>query len=167
MKILHLIRHAKSSWDYPELDDFERPLNKRGKHDIPLIGRQLLKRKVNPDLIISSPALRAATTARGLAEIIKYPLIKIRYVDQIYDSSAYNLLDIIKEQKNKYKVLFLIAHNPGLTSLANLLCDTYVDNIPTCGIYCLKMNITNWSDAQAKCATLNFFDFPKKLKEDT
>ena len=85
MKTLYLVRHAKSSWKYPRLDDFERPLNKRGRKSAPLIGKILKKLKVSPELIISSPANRAAMTARIIADKVKYPLVKIEYNSAIYD----------------------------------------------------------------------------------
>ena len=79
MKTLYLVRHAKSSWKYPNLDDFERPLNKRGRKNAPFMGRILKKLKAVPDLVISSPANRAATTARIIADMIDYPLEKIQF----------------------------------------------------------------------------------------
>ena len=87
MKTLYLARHAKSSWKYPDLDDFERPLNKRGRRNAPFMGKILKNLKVTPDLITSSPANRAAMTARIMADIIKYPLEKIRYSENIYEFS--------------------------------------------------------------------------------
>ena len=87
MKTLYLVRHAKSSWKYPNLDDFERPLNKRGRKSAPFMGKILKKLKVAPDLIISSPANRTAMTARIIADMINYPLEKIRYSESIYEFS--------------------------------------------------------------------------------
>ena len=85
MKTLYLVRHAKSSWKYPNLDDFERPLNKRGRKNAPFMGKVLKELKVSPDLIISSPANRAAMTARIIAGKINYPLENILYSETIYE----------------------------------------------------------------------------------
>lgn len=163
MKTLYLIRHAKSSWKYTELDDFERPLNKRGRRDAPEMGRFLKNNQVMPDLIMSSPALRAATTARVLAEIISYPLNGIQYLNQIYEASMLSIFDTVNCLDDKINSAFLVGHNPALTSLANMLCNTYVDNIPTCGIYCIELDIRIWNDVSEQCAKLKFFDYPKNI----
>ena len=94
MKTLYLVRHAKSSWKYPNLDDFERPLNKRGRRNAPFMGKILKKLKVAPDLVISSPANRAATTARTIAGNIDYPLDKIRYSEIIYSFNENALIHV-------------------------------------------------------------------------
>ena len=97
MKILTLVRHAKSSWKYPGLDDFERPLNKRGQRNAPLMGRILKKLDLKPELILSSPANRASMTARIISDQINYPLEKIRYEESIYATSENELLHVIAE----------------------------------------------------------------------
>ena len=119
MKTLYLIRHAKSSWKHPELTDFERPLNKRGRSDAPKMGRLLEKRKIIPDVFISSPAIRAAMTARIIADKLNYPLSDIQYADQIYEANAQELYDIIAGTDDQYSSAMLVGHNPGMTFLAN------------------------------------------------
>lgn len=163
MKKLYLVRHAKSSWKYPELSDFERPLNQRGKKDAPKMGKWLRTRKIVPDLIISSPAVRASTTAKIFSEILSYPSEQIRYHDQMYGMGVVTLLDIIKKTEESVKRLMLFGHNPEITSLANTLSDTYIDNIPTCGIYALNIKAEKWKDINDKCSRLDFFQFPKNL----
>jgi phosphohistidine phosphatase len=162
MKTLYLVRHAKSSWKYPNLDDFERPLNKRGRKNAPFMGSVLKKLKVAPDLLISSPANRAATTARIIADTIDYPLEKIQYNETIYASSEYDLVQVIQQLDNSVNRVMLVSHNPALTDLANSIGDTAISNIPTCGVFCVNLNISSWAKIGEQRGKLKFFEFPKK-----
>ena len=165
MKTLYLARHAKSSWKYPKLDDFERPLNKRGRKSAPFMGGILHKLKVSPDLIISSPANRAATTARIMAAKIEYPLENIQYSESIYEFSESALIRVVKHIDDAVKKAMVVGHNPGLNGLANYLGDYPVSNIPTAGIYCLDLDIASWSNIRENCGKLKFFEYPKKHTE--
>jgi len=138
MKTLYLARHAKSSWKHPELSDIERPLNKRGKRDAPYIGNILKEKGVNPDILLSSPAVRARKTAATIAEIIDYPNSKILIDENIYESSSNELVNIIQgfddkydSVMNKYDSVMMFGHNPGFTMLNNYLTESFIDNIPT------------------------------------
>jgi phosphohistidine phosphatase len=162
MKTLYLLRHAKSSWKHPELDDFERPLNKRGKHDVPVMGQLLQSKKIIPDLILSSPANRAAMTARIIAENLSLPSHRITYDDLIYESSSETLFDVVRTINPIVVSAILVGHNPGITTFANLIADHRVGNIPTCGIYGVELNIASWQEISDKCATFKFFEYPKK-----
>ena len=160
MKTLYLVRHAKSSWKYPELDDFERPLNRRGRAGLESMGEFLKEVKAAPDLIISSPATRAATTARIIAYKIHYPLEKILYSEYIYLSDEDVLLNFIQDIDNDVKEAMLIGHNPALTDLANYISKQQIGNIPTCGIFCVEFNISSWRKISEQCGILKFFEFP-------
>ena len=162
MKTIYLVRHAKSSWKYPNLDDFERPLNKRGRKNAPFMGTILKKLKVAPDLILSSPANRASMTARVIADKIGYPLENIYYSESIYEFSANALIDVIVELDNVVNKAMLVGHNPALTELANYIGDTPISNIPTSGIFCAELNIPSWAKISDRCGKLNFFEYPKK-----
>jgi phosphohistidine phosphatase len=162
MKTLYLVRHAKSSWKYPDLDDFERPLNKRGRKNAPFMGKLLKKLKVTPEFIISSPANRAATTARILAAKINYPLENIRYNETLYEFSEGALIQVVKHIDDGVAKAMVVGHNPGLNGLANYLGDQSISNIPTAGIYCLYLNIASWTKIRENCGKLKFFEFPKK-----
>ena len=162
MKTLYLVRHAKSSWKYPELDDFERPLNKRGSQSAPLMGKILKKLKVAPDLVMSSPATRAAMTARIIAGKINYPLEEIQYTESIYEFSEDKLINVIEQIDDAVKKAMLVGHNPGLTDLANYISDHPVSNIPTCGVFCVHLDIASWAEIDEHCGKLEFFEFPKR-----
>jgi phosphohistidine phosphatase len=162
MKTLYLVRHAKSSWKYPNLDDFERPLNKRGRKSAPFMGKILKKLKVAPDFIISSPANRAAMTARIIADMINYPLEKIRYSESIYEFSEDALIHVVKDIDAAVKKVMVVGHNPALNGLANYIGDQPISNIPTCGVYCVELDVTSWAKIGEHCGKLKFFEFPKK-----
>ncbi len=161
MKILYIIRHAKSSWKNLDLDDFDRPLNKRGKHDAPMMGKRLRKKKIMPDLILSSPAKRAKMTVKSIAKKVHYDK-KIVFEKSIYEADEHILQSIVKTIDDKYNITFLIGHNPGL----NDLIESYVsfdENLPTCGVVCIRFTCKHWSDTNSKNATLSFVDYPKRL----
>ncbi len=161
MKKLFIIRHAKSSWKDYTLDDFDRPLNKRGLSNAPLMGSYLKGRDIVPDIILSSPALRAKTTAKIIANTVKYDK-KIIYRDNIYEAHSTTLHSILNSLDNKYTIVFLVGHNPGL----NLLVDSYVgfnENIPTCGVVELEIKCDKWKNISAKNIKLLSFKYPKGL----
>jgi len=166
MKALCLLRHAKSSWKYPELQDFERPLSRRGNRDAPLMGSILNKRKFYPDLILSSPATRAAVTARIIAEMLRQPEDKISFSNLLYATTPETIINVIQSIENRVEKLLLVGHNPELTSLANILADHTISNIPTCGIYCMELEISSWSKLSEKCGRFIFFEHPKKFYSD-
>jgi len=162
MKEICLVRHAKSSWKYPKLDDFERPLNKRGRKNAPFMGKIVRRLGFSPDLIISSPASRAAMTARLLAFEIDYPLEGIQYLAQVYNAVEMDLIDIIRRMDDRLTKVMLIGHNPSLTNLANTISDCSISNIPTSGVFCIAFNMTSWSGINKEPGKLNYFEFPKK-----
>lgn len=164
MKKLYMIRHAKSSWKDMTLEDFERPLNKRGEKNAPEMGDRLKAKKVKPDLILSSPALRAKTTAEIIAKRVKYK-DKVVFNEDIYEASAKRLHGILKKIKDEYDTVFLIGHNPGLNMLAEKYVDFY-ENIPTCGIVEIEFDCERWISIDEENASLISFDYPKQVSNE-
>jgi phosphohistidine phosphatase len=162
MKKLFLVRHAKSSWDYSELSDFERPLNQRGKRDSPFMAKLLSQQGVNPDLIISSPANRAITTAKYFCDPLDYKFQNLQIEPELYEATGNEILDIIADCDNKHKSLMLFSHNPGLTDLADQLSDKPIENIPTCGVVAFSLNINKWDEINKNNSKVIFFEYPKK-----
>ncbi len=161
MKKLILMRHAKSSWDDSAINDFERPLNTRGKHDAPEMGKRLAKLKILPELMVSSPAKRARKTAKVVAKEIGYPKDKIVLRQEIYEAGTSDLLEVIRKFDNSHSQVMMFGHNPGFTSLANLISDCRIDNIPTCGVFCVEFPVADWSEITPGCGAMVFFDYPK------
>ncbi|MEM8567594.1 MAG: histidine phosphatase family protein [Bacteroidota bacterium] len=164
MKTIYLVRHAKSSWNYPELTDHDRPLNKRGKKDAPEMGRRLREKEVLPDLMISSTALRAITTCKAIAELIGYPKSNIIGDRNVFHSGSGTLLQIVKSVNDMSQSLMLFGHNPGFTDFANRLANTDIWNIPTCGVFACEFSADHWSDIDFGKGSLLFYDYPKKGK---
>ena len=160
MKKLFIIRHAKSSWKDLSLKDFDRPLNKRGKSNVPMMGKKLLEKGILPDLIISSPALRALTTAKKLAKDIGYDE-KILYNKDIYEADEETLHLMLINVDDINDTIFLIGHNPDLNCLAEKYVD-FDENIPTLGIVEIEFHCDSWKKISSKNAFLISFDYPKR-----
>ena len=118
LKTVYIVRHAKSSQHSTELTDKERPLNGRGERDAPFMGNLLRSMGVNPDLVVTSPAARARTTARLLAEKLAYPREKIRVNAELYAGDEEEILRLVQSTDNAVNQLMLVGHNPTLTILA-------------------------------------------------
>ncbi len=162
MKRLYLIRHAKSSWKDSSIADFDRTLNKRGKMNAPFMGRQLKEYGVKADLVISSPANRALKTATLIAREIDFPKKKIAIDDSIYEADLSALVATIKGMDDALNNVILVGHNPAFTQLAEYLTNKPIDNIPTCGVFCVDFNIKSWKKVSKGKGVLFFFDYPKK-----
>ena len=163
MPVLYLIRHAKSSWKQPELEDSKRPLNNRGERDANEMARRLKLQNILPDFIISSPALRARKTAEIIGSELEYKENEIKYDWELFHASTNTLLNILKKVSPRFRVVFLIGHNPGLTYMANSLGNLEIMNIPTTGIVVLEFNEL-WSEIEFGSGKLLSFDYPKKVK---
>jgi len=162
MRRITLLRHAKSDWGNPALDDFDRPLNPRGTRNLGLIGGRLKSNGVRPSLILSSDAVRAINTARAIALEIGYPREFVQQEHELYLASPTTILEILVREGRDYSDVMIVGHNPGLTELANYICTTQIDNIPTCGVIAIDTDINDWADLAGTQNTLNFFDYPKK-----
>jgi len=162
MKTLTLVRHAKSSWKDRGLSDRERPLNKRGEHDAPLMGQYVAEAGVRPSQIISSPAVRAWTTARIFAGELGYPVEFLQREDGLYLASLDNLLDVVATQDAGFNNLMLFAHNPGLTDFANYLVPGLTNNLPTSGAVSVNLDTDDWMLYDRPKTDLVFYDYPKK-----
>jgi phosphohistidine phosphatase len=162
MRILTLVRHAKSSRDYPELSDFERPLNPRGRREAPLVAASLRKADVKPDLLVSSPATRAITTARIFAEELNLALDEILLNPHIYEASAWTLLHIVRGLPPDYEDVMLFGHNPGLSNFAHdLVEDCPFDELPTCGAVRIELPARGWSRIQPGSGKILRYETPK------
>ena len=161
MKTLFLIRHAKSSWGDTALPDEDRPLNDRGRRDAPKMGERLAKRDVKPDLILSSPAMRALETAEIIAKKLDYRRKDIVVDGRLYAVGADELLDVIHKLGDKLERVMLFGHNPGLTELAHRL-SSKIAHMPTCAVAEFTFDAKSWSKiGKVKLAKVAF-DYPKR-----
>lgn len=164
MKSLLIVRHAKSSWDVTSLDDIDRPLNDRGKHDAPEMAKRLLKEKIKIDAFISSPAKRAKKTAQLFIQEFKRNKDEIIYIDQLYNAHTADFYKVLTSIDEAWNAVAVFSHNPGITDFANSLTSVQVDNIPTCGIFAVKADIERWEDFEKASKEFWFFNYPKLSK---
>ena len=162
-KLLLILRHAKSSWEFEELSDHDRPLNNRGRRDAPLMGRKLLKEQLVPQIIISSSAVRAHSTARKVAKACGYE-DEILIDPVLYGSGYSDYLNVLINQEDKHDIIMLVGHNPISEQLVEVLTGEIV-TMPTCAIACISLPITSWKQiiAKTKGQLLNLWR-PKELK---
>ena len=162
MKSLTIVRHAKSSWKDRGLSDRERPLNKRGNRDAPMMGKRVADAGIRQSQIISSPAVRAWTTARVFAKELGYPAEFLQREDGLYLASLDNLLDVIATQDNGFNNLMLFGHNPGLTDFVNYLVPGLTNNLPTSGVVSVNLEVDDWMLYDRPKTELILHDYPKK-----
>ncbi|WP_316738965.1 SixA phosphatase family protein [Pedobacter aquatilis] len=162
-KQLLLVRHGKSDWGNPELKDFDRPLNKRGKENAPEMADRLINRGFKFDAIVSSPAKRAKSTAKFFAEA--YKTDNINYEESIYEASSATLLKVINGFNDDAETVIMFGHNPGFTDLANDLSDADIYNIPTAGMVLISFPFVSWKMISKGTGDLVFFDYPKNSDE--
>lgn len=163
MRTLFLVRHAKSSWDNPGLRDFDRPLNDRGLHDAPRMGKLLYQIGIRPDLLVSSPAKRALTTAQFFARAFDIPETDIVCNEQIYEAAPSQILRIISGLPDTAETVFLFGHNPTFTDVANHFSAGYVDNLPTCGVIQIVSTAARWAEVYEANARIKAHFFPKEV----
>ena len=165
MKTLLLMRHAKSSWKESNIPDHDRPLNRRGKHDAPLMGKLLRDQKMNLDLIISSTALRAETTASLIAKAIRYKG-KIILDKSIYNAEPMDLLTLLSNSSDEYNSILLVGHNPTMEETVQMITNSPELTMATSAIAHLTLSIDTWTDLKEKqtfSSKLENFWTPKEL----
>lgn len=163
MRELTLVRHAKSSWKDAGQQDFDRPLNKRGERDAPAMGRRLLAWPSRPTLVVASPARRAEQTLEALVAEWQPPPAVV-WEPELYLASAERLLDAVRALDPAHAHAALLGHNPGLSDFAHRFSDTRIDDLPTCGVLRLRLEVAEWRDARWGCAALEDFVTPKSRR---
>jgi phosphohistidine phosphatase len=143
MKTLLILRHAKSSWKFPDLTDHDRPLNRRGKRDAPRMGRTLRERELVPDLVISSTATRAMDTASAVAKQSGYKGKRIKF-ESLYAAEPTAYLAVLRELADNYQRVLIVGHNPGIEELIEMLTGE-IHIIPTCTLAQIEFDIEKWS----------------------
>jgi phosphohistidine phosphatase len=171
MKRLIVLRHAKSSWDEPNLDDFDRPLNARGWKAARRMGTELKRRDMQFDLALASPALRVRETLNGLADgygVFDFP---IQFESGIYGAGAAALLDLVRTLPDGAGQCLLVGHNPGLQRLIlelavndkNGLRDCVADRCPTAALAVIELAAQHWEDVAPGRGKLVELILPKEL----
>jgi phosphohistidine phosphatase len=146
MKTLLILRHAKSSWKDPDLPDQDRPLNKRGKHDAPRMGKLLKDEDLIPDLIISSTAARAKKTAELVAKTCKYKGEEISLNQSLYGAQPSDYLKILEGLSDKHKAVLVVGHSPSVEETVEVLTGSPDVIMPTCALAHISLPIQNWAE---------------------
>jgi len=144
MKTLLLMRHAKSSWKHEDITDHERPLNKRGKKDAPLMGKLIFEKELMPQLILSSSALRARLTVNAIIESANHQG-EVEFLDDFYMAEPAVYLEKLRSLPDDLERVMIVGHNPGLEGLLQILSQQ-VESLPTCAIAYLILPIKDWSE---------------------
>jgi len=142
-------------------NDFDRPLNDRGQRDAPVMAKRLLDKGVQIDAFVSSTANRALTTAGYFAEAYQSSKKDIMGFRQLYHAHASAFYEVIGKLEDKITTAAVFSHNPGITEFINSLTTTKIDDMPTCGIFAVKVDIADWKEFQSAKKTFWFFDYPK------
>ena len=161
MLTLFLVRHAKSEWANDYLKDVDRPLNERGYRDAQQMSESLLSKKFLPELIITSPAIRATSTALIFSRTLRYGPVGIRFEEKLYESSVKEYIDVVSNLDASKTSVMLFGHNPTITGLSNSLTSPFADNIPTCGVVGIRFKTKQWMDVPSTTGELFLYDFPK------
>ena len=171
MKTILILRHGKSDWGTPGLDDFERPLAKRGLNDAPLMGELLAQFDAVPEVILASPARRAKETTELVAKACGYRR-PIQWENSFYGGDSEAMLAALQRLPATVGRVMLVGHNPTLEeTIADLLCvaevgwsDSLPIRLPTAGLVCLDVDVVDWVDLEPGGATLRWFVIPKLVK---
>lgn len=161
MKTVFLLRHAKSSWDDPSLDDHDRPLASRGLKDAPRMGKAFRKREIPPDRLLCSTALRARQTAdlfREEARIWDLPVVERR----LYGASVSDVLEIVQELPDETKRVMLVGHNPTFEDVIQVLTRS-IHPMPTAALACVDFEVERWKQALPGTGRLRWLLTPKKV----
>lgn len=162
-KTLIVVRHAKSSWDKGVASDFDRPLNDRGKRDAPEIAQLIYSKGHDIDAFVSSPALRALSTAKLFCDAWKFAREKIILIPELYHAAPKTLFDTVEKLDDRFNTVALFSHNPGITEFVNQLMDGMnMDNMPTCGAFAVTAPIEHWRDFRKAGKSFLFFYYPHR-----
>jgi phosphohistidine phosphatase len=163
MKILYLMRHAKSSWKDSELEDHQRPLNKRGKRNVPIMGKRLKARSVHLDRIVTSNARRALDTAIPIGNLLGLNSSDIRQEPLLYLASQKQIMELVRGFKANWRQVMIVGHNPGMHDVANFFYTPPISKLPTAGIVTLGFEIDKWHEIGRRRLIFSDFDYPKRV----
>jgi phosphohistidine phosphatase len=170
MKCLTVLRHAKSSWDDPRLDDFDRPLNDRGWKAVRRMGRALKHRDMRFDFVLASPAARVRETLDGLKENVDVDL-EIRFEPRMDGAGEEMLLQILREIPESVHAALIVGHNPGLQRLVvelthddpKQLRDRVARKLPTAALAQIELPARRWVEVEPGSGEIVELIVPKEL----
>ncbi|MDC0177687.1 histidine phosphatase family protein [Polaribacter sp.] len=162
MKILYIVRHAKSSWEYEGIEDIDRPLKRRGIKDAHLMSKFLSKEIDRPDVFVSSSANRALHTALIFCENFEYPLSNIKIKRQLYSFSDGYLVKTVNALDDGFNSAIIFSHDHGINSFVNKFGNKPISHVTTCGVIGIQFDDKHWKNI--KKGKTFMIDFPKNHK---
>ncbi len=159
MKHLYLIRHGEAE-DKGTRPDFDRNLTDNGRDEVSKTALEMIEQKIQPALIISSPANRALQTATIVAETIGYPVKEILEEKDIYYTEVYKLIELLHEQDDQFESILLAGHNPSISQLAGMLAHDSQEFLPTGGLVVFEMESGTWNNLEKSKTRLLLSIFP-------
>lgn len=164
MKQVMLVRHAHAHGLEPGVEDFERRLDRRGRHEAEAMARRARELGLAPDHLIASPADRAIATAREFAKALDFPLPRIRHDDRVYLAEPERLVAILRAAPPDAERVMLVGHNPGISELARWLTGEDVGQLPTAALYVATAELDRWADLEHGCCERLCLDHPRRAE---
>ena len=162
-KTLFLLRHARAAEKTAEQQDLQRELNSVGLQNSTRMGINFEKNNVHFDIIITSPAVRAKTTASLVAEQIRYDTNKIHVNEEVYEASPRTLLQVVNQLKNEWNTVLIVGHNPSITYVSEYLTNDEIGNITTCGVVKIAFDMDSWEQVSEGTGKLVSYEYPDSL----
>jgi phosphohistidine phosphatase len=160
MKTVILVRHGKAGWSHPEQDDMDRPLLPRGEKESMQMAEVFSDLDIEVHMLLSSPALRAQSTAKRFADQLALP---VETDERLYDGTDSELLDVIQETDEEFSSILLVGHNPGLSDLLRDLLDAGSENLSSASVAVLDFDVAEWEDIHSGGGTLVYLLSPRAL----
>jgi len=165
-KTIYVVRHAKSSWADLTMTDKDRPLNKRGQRDAPIMASYCALHGYKPDRMITSTAVRASTTASHFAEVLEIDPVHYMAYDSLYHAPAQTYIETCYQLGDEVSSVMLFGHNPGITYLANEVATDFIDNVPTCGVLVIDYSGDSWQSIDVNQCSLRTMITPKSIANE-
>jgi phosphohistidine phosphatase len=162
MKIICLVRHARATWPNAAMADFERPLANRGHAEAESMSQHLLRQRITPDLLVSSPARRALETAEIFADATGFNRNAIVRKIELYEGGVESLSGVIRSLEEENSCVLLFGHNPTISALVRWLTGHPSSDMDTCGIAKIDLQGDCWQDTTEACGRLDWYDYPEK-----
>ena len=165
MKTLLILRHAKSSWKDASLSDNERPLNKRGIRSAQLIGKFIARRKLAPEVVLSSPAARARETAEIVVDVAKLNVV-VHYDERLYLASSRTLMEVIAQVEDQFAQVLVVGHNSGMEDLVGVLTGQE-SHMPTAALARVRIEVESWREVRARTGFLEGIIRPRDITAES
>lgn len=165
MKTLLLTRHAKTAQAESGMSDFDRTLLPRGPKDVRLVAKELISLEYEPDMILSSPAIRAKQTAEFFAKEFNYPQAQIKFLNYLYGYfSISELIEDLEKKGGKQGVIQIVGHNPSIPELGADLTGAPAESLPTCGTLVIEFDVNKWEYVSEASGVLTQVLYPSVLR---